>query len=226
MKKRSGSRRSLALVLCLVGMVVLGLSGWQIYATLQSKRASNADDTKSSSTIPASVQVDETVDTTKPTPDVLANYHTAADVPRALYVDALGLRARIVGVGLGADSSMQTPKNIYDSGWYTASARPGTIGAVVIDGHASGATRMGLFAYIDTLKNGDDITVETGDGSIYHYRVVHNETRPMADVDMTQVLQPYGGMAEGLNLITCTGKWLPAQRTYDHRVVVYAERVK
>lgn len=215
----------LASLLCLAGIALLAVSAWQMYAALHPNSPSTIISSKTSSTIPASVQVSEDVDTTKPTPDVLANYHTAVNVPRALYIDTLGIRARIVGVGMGADSSMQTPKNIYDSGWYTASALPGTIGAVVIDGHASGSTRMGLFAYIDTLRRGDEIRVETGDGTTYRYRVAHNETKPMGEVDMSKVLQPYGGASEGLTLITCTGKWLPKQQTYDHRVVVYAERV-
>jgi len=203
---------------------VLAWSGAEMYKASLVK-TTNGTSLITSSNIPASVQVSEDVDTTKPTVDVLANYRTAPDVPRALYIDKLGIRARVISVGTASDNSMQTPKNIYDSGWYTGSAKPGTIGAVVIDGHASGSTRMGLFAYIDTLKSGDEIRIEQGDGTVFRYKVVHNQTTPMNDVDMSKVLQPYGGASQGLTLITCTGKWLPAQRTYDHRVIVYAERV-
>ena len=225
MKKYSRLRIALAVTLCLLGLVLMAVSVWQFYKGTPQHGTNVVKNAPTSSQIPATVQVSEDVDTTKPTPDVLANYRTAPDVPRALYIDKLGIRARIVSVGTGSNNSMQTPKNIYDSGWYAPSARPGTIGAVVIDGHASGSTRMGLFAYIDTLKNGDEIRVEVGDGTTYRYRVVHNETKPMGEVDMSKVLQPYGGASEGVTLITCTGKWLPAQQTYDHRVIVYAERV-
>ena len=224
MKRRVNWSQLAAWGLCAIGVAVLAWSGAEMYKASLVK-TTNGTSLITSSNIPASVQVSEDVDTTKPTVDVLANYRTASDVPRALYIDKLGIRARIVGVGTASDNSMQTPKNIYDSGWYTNSAKLGTIGAVVIDGHASGSTRMGLFAYIDTLKSGDEIRIEQGDGTVFRYKVVHNQTTPMNDVDMSKVLQPYGGASQGLTLITCTGKWLPAQRTYDHRVIVYAERV-
>jgi LPXTG-site transpeptidase (sortase) family protein len=210
--------------MCIIGSGLIVICGWQLYVELH-PGVSQSPSRKTSSEIPASVQISEDVDTTKPTDDVLANYHTASDVPRALYIDTLGIRARVVSVGTTDDNSMQTPKNIYDSGWYTSSAKPGKTGEVVIDGHASGSTRKGLFAYIDTLKNGDQIRVETGDGTTYRYQVVHNETTPMNEVDMSSVLRPYGDASEGLTLITCTGTWLPAQHTYDHRVIVYAQRV-
>lgn len=225
MKRKFDWTQIAAWALCIVGIALLAWSGTQMYKASLIKSTTDTILNKTSSSIPASVQISEEVDTTKPTVDVLANYQVAPNTPRALYIGKLGIRARIVAVGIGADGSMQTPNNIYDSGWYTASAKPGTMGAMVIDGHASGSTRMGLFAYIDTLKNGDEIRVEQGDGTTYRYKVIHNETTPMNDVDMSKVLQPYGLASEGLTLITCTGKWLPAQRTYDHRVIVYAERV-
>ena len=120
---------------------------------------------------------------------------------------------------------MQAPVNIFDSGWYGASAKPGTPGATVIDAHASGATREGLFAYLDTLTIGDELSLERGDGQTFTYRVTHTETIPLNEVDMTKLLTPYGTATEGVNLITCTGSWLPDQKTYDHRVMVYTERV-
>ncbi|MEO5949771.1 MAG: class F sortase [Candidatus Saccharimonas sp.] len=225
MKRKLSWSQLVAWALCVAGIGILAWSGAEIYKASLIKSTNGTSLTATSSSIPASVQVSEDVDTTKPTVDVLANYRTAPDVPRALYIDKLGIRARVVSVGIGSGNSMQTPKNIYDSGWYTGSAKLGTIGAVVIDGHASGSTRMGLFAYIDTLKFGDEIKVEQGDGTIFLYHVVHNQTSPMNDVDMSKAMQPYEGRSEGLTLITCTGKWLPAQHTYDHRVIVYAERV-
>ena len=63
---------------------------------------------------------------------------------------------------VNGDGSMQAPINIYDAGWYTGGVRPGDKGAAVIDAHASGPTRQGLFAYLDTLKQGDNIIVEKG----------------------------------------------------------------
>ena len=155
----------------------------------------------------------------------LANYKVAADLPRALYVDKLDIAARVLPMGVNPDGAMQAPINIFDSGWYSGSARPGTPGAAVIDAHASGPTRQGLFAYLNTLAAGDVVTIERGDGAKLSYKVVHTETVALDAVDMTKVLLPHGTATEGLNLITCDGQWLQSSGTYDKRTIVYTERM-
>lgn len=172
-----------------------------------------------------SAQFSEEIDTTKPATDILKNYTVDDDAPRALYITKLGVRARILSMGVASDGSIATPKNIYDSGWYNASAKPGSAGAMVIDGHASGATRVGLFAYLDKLSEGDNITVEKGDGTQLDYKVVHKDIVPKDEVNMQAFLRPYDGVSEGLNMMTCTGDWIEDQKTYDHRVLIYAKRV-
>lgn len=158
-------------------------------------------------------------------PDLLANYKVAADAPRALFIDTIGVAARVQPMGVNKDNSIQSPVNINDSGWYGGSAKPGEAGAMFIDGHASGSSRQGLFAYLDTLKVGDTLQVEKGDMSRLTYRVVHVETVPVDSVDMNKALAPYEGVEKGLNLMTCTGVWLRDRETLDHRVVVYTEQV-
>lgn len=157
--------------------------------------------------------------------DTINSYAVAPELPRILSIDKLDLRARILPMSLNTDGAIQAPININDSGWYTGSSKPGEAGAMFIDAHASGATRMGLFAYLDTLVQGDIVTVEKGDGTSVSYRVVHVEEKPMDDIDMAEVLKPYGGSGEGLNLMTCTGAWLKDKQTYDKRVIVYTKRV-
>lgn len=164
-------------------------------------------------------------ETTQVPVDLLANYSVADDAPRALYIDTLDVAARIQPMGLNADKSIQAPKNIHDSGWYTGSAKPGERGALFIDGHASGATRLGLFGSLDTLKNGDIVRVEKGDGSELRYKVVHVEVVALDAIDMNAMLKPYAGVERGLNLMSCTGVWLKDEATLDHRVVVYTQQV-
>lgn len=164
-------------------------------------------------------------DQTTPTKDVLSEYVVAADQPRALYINKISIAARILPMGVNADSSVQAPRNIFDAGWYTSSAKPGNKGATFIDGHASGATREGLFAYLDTLKEGDQIGIEKGNGDQLKYIVRHVEIISLDTVDMNKMLAPYGDATRGLNIMTCTGKWVQATKTYDHRVLVFAEQV-
>lgn len=158
-------------------------------------------------------------------PDALAGYDVAPDEPRILTIDSIDVRARILPMGVNPDNSMQAPVNIYDSGWYNRSAKPGQAGASVIDAHASGPTRQGLFAYLDTLKQGDRVSVERGDGETLNYEVMMVETVSLSAIDMEKVLRPYGDATEALNLITCAGQWLQDQRTYDQRAIVYTKRI-
>ena len=162
-------------------------------------------------------------ETTKP---ALDSYSVAPDDPRALYIDKLSIAARIMPMGVTDDNSVDAPRNIYDAGWYTGSARPDKAGAMFVDGHASGASRLGLFAYIDTLQAGDSVVVEKGDGQRIEYVVRAVETYAADAVDMDKVLKPYTKGAKGLNLMTCTGSWVPDEKTYDKRVVVYTEQVE
>ena len=158
-------------------------------------------------------------------PSAVGSYTVAPDAPRVLTISKLKVNARILPMTLNANSSIQAPLNVYDAGWYTGSSRPGSIGATFIDGHASGPTREGLFAYLDTLVKGDELTVEMGNGDTLKYRVVHVEEVPLEGIDMRKVLLPHGTTQRGLNLMTCTGKWLEDKKTYDQRVVVYTEQI-
>ena len=167
----------------------------------------------------------EATDETPVTPAAVAEYKVADDAPRMLRINSLKIAAKVRPMGLNSIKAIAAPVNIYDSGWYSGSAKPGTPGAMFIDGHASGATRMGLFAYIDTLKVGEQVSVEKGNGEVLNYKVVHVETVSKDAVDMTKVLRTYGGAKEGLNLMTCTGTWIKDEKTYDKRAVVYTERV-
>jgi LPXTG-site transpeptidase (sortase) family protein len=157
--------------------------------------------------------------------DTIKEYTVPADEPRYLSINTLNVYAKVRPMGVNSVGAIQAPVNIYDSGWYNGSSKPGTRGAVFIDGHASGTTREGLFAYIDTLQNGAIITLERGDGQLFNYKVVHVETVSKDAVDMNKALHTYGGVEEGLNLMTCTGAWIPELKTYDKRAIVYTERV-
>lgn len=174
---------------------------------------------------PEDRQAAEGRDETEVPGDAVADYSVAPDLPRVLTIDKINVRARVLSMGLNPDGSMQAPLNIYDAGWYTGSAKPGELGASVIDAHASGPTRVGLFAYLNTLTNGDVVSVERGDGEVLSYRVVHIETVGLDDVDMRKVMRVHGSAEEGLNLITCDGQWVRDRDTYSDRTIVYTERI-
>ena len=155
----------------------------------------------------------------------LDNYTVAASMPRLLEISKLGIKARILPMSVNSDNSIQAPINTNDAGWYTGSARPGGVGASFIDGHTSGATRLGLFGNLDRLEKGDEIKVERGDGQVVTYAVQKVDVVPLDKVDMTEVLAPYPGVENGLNLMTCTGDYVSKSQTSDHRVIVYTKEI-
>lgn len=127
-------------------------------------------------------------------------------------------------MGIARDGSIQTPQGIYDTGWYTGASKPGQKGAVFIDGHVSGPNKPGVFKNLGKLKTGDVIELETGNTTVFRYTVTHTETVSYRGVDMRKVLSPYGDSVEGLNLMTCTGRFSTAAHTFESRIIVYATR--
>lgn len=164
-------------------------------------------------------------DESTPSPDLLSSYRVGADMPRAIYIDKIDVSARTLPMGINTAGAVQAPVNIHDAGWYSGSVKPGEIGAVFINGHASGAYRQGLLAYLDTLVKGDKIVIEKGDGSKIEYLVVETETVSLEKIDMKKVLLPKNGVLRGLNIMTCTGNWIEAKQTYDQRLIIYAEQI-
>lgn len=223
------ARRKGTLRLVITGIfaaLILALTGYVSFDTwMTNNQVRQVTGQTSGASNGGGVVLGEGQDETEVTESAVDKYQVAADLPRVLSIDKIGVRARVLPMSVNSDGSLQAPVNIYDTGWYGASAKPGQVGAALIDAHASGATRAGVFAYIDTLKIGDQMSVEMGDGTKYTYKVTHKETVALDDVDMAKLLLPHGTATEGLNLITCTGEWVEEKKTYDHRVLVYTERV-
>lgn len=167
------------------------------------------------------------VDGTRKTAEQHDAYTVPADHPKNLIISSLGVNANILPVGTLKDSSLDAPKTAWDVGWYNKSALPGTgDGALLIDGHVNDQLgKPGVFYSINSLKSGDDITIERGDGTMYAYSVVQVEQKPLAEVDMGKMQRSITPGKEGLNLITCGGEYDDAHGTYDDRVLVYAARI-
>lgn len=224
-RKHLKSRR---LGLVIAAIFVLALTGYVSIDAWTTNNKVKAEFVQSSGAIvqtAAEQQAQEGHDETPLHKNALADYSVASSLPRALYVNKIKVGARIMPMSVNTDGSVQAPRNIYDSGWYSGSVKPGETGAMFIDGHASGPTREGLFAYLDKLNEGDLIEIEKGDGNRLTYKVVHTEVQPLAGLDMKKMLLPYGTVSKGLNMMTCTGTWVDSSKTFDKRVLVFAEQI-
>ena len=164
-------------------------------------------------------------DETKVSNDAIAKYRVAADLPRVITIEKLGVKARVLQMSVNSDGSMQSPVNIFDAGWYTGSVKPGQLGASIIVGHASGTTSGGVFNKLESLNTGDTISVERGDGKILRYQVIKKQTVKLSDVDMNSFIRPADGVSEGLNLMTCAGEWIKNSQTRNNRVMIFTKRI-
>ena len=166
-----------------------------------------------------------------PTPTVVpTTANTAAydgnisEQPRSVTINKLGVRASIENVGVTSTGAMGVPSSIWNAGWYTGSALPGTSGAVFVDGHAS-SNRNGLFGNLDKLQSGDRIGIVRNDGKAVSYKVVEVKIVDRNAVDMASMLRPHGNADRGLNLMSCSGSWIESEQTLQNRVLVYAIEV-
>lgn len=178
-----------------------------------------ADRSHSRASIEAVIDTDSEISERRPTN--MQGYKVAGDLPRMLYIEDMGLSARVRRVGVGTDTEIRLPSNIFDVGWYESSVKPGENGAVVLTGHAMGPTKPGIFHDLTELEPGDELKLETGEGSVYIYYIAKLEA-----FDATSPLEPQLAPAvpgsAGLNLITETGHYDSKSNTFDQRLVVYA----
>lgn len=156
----------------------------------------------------------------EPTEQEVKEYTVAPDRPRYLTISKIGVhKARVLPMGVNAEGELDTPRNIFDVGWYEASGKPGQGGTMIIDGHNGGPHVLGVFKNTPNLANGDIITIERGDGVKYNYSVVENESIQLDKADAymsTAAISPVKGK-ESVTLITCTGEWSQSQGTYLSR---------
>jgi sortase (surface protein transpeptidase) len=171
----------------------------------------------------ADTSVDESVVTDKQVQD----YKVGASEPRYIEITKLGIaQTRVTKVGLTANKMLDVPRNINDTGWYAKSATPGSgVGAVLIDGHNGGVTRSDAFAKLETLQKGDQISIERGDGKTFTYEVYDVRDMSLAQAvngGMKEMMYSVDPSKEGLSLITSSGKWVPKDKQFDHRIMVRA----
>lgn len=170
---------------------------------------------------------DSSIDETPVTDKMRQTHSVPSDQPKYIEIPKLGVsQIRVMRVGVTASNMLDVPKTLDDTGWYTKSAKPGSgAGAVLIDGHNGGATRNGVFAQLGTLRNGDQISIERGDGKIFTYEVSDVRDMPLDWVNkegMKEMMKSVDPSKEGLSLITCSGKWIPKDKVFDRRVLVRA----
>jgi LPXTG-site transpeptidase (sortase) family protein len=146
--------------------------------------------------------------------------------PRRLLIPSIGVDAHIESVGRDEDGSgaMGVPSNFTNVGWFNEGPLPGLQGSAVIAGHLSGKkVPKAVFYQMHTLKVDDVVEVLDSDENLIRFKVTgvrtyaHNDSA--ADVFTQEAAGSY------LNLITCSGRWLPDIKLFEKRTVVFTKRI-
>jgi hypothetical protein len=149
-----------------------------------------------------------------------------ASRPVRLSIPAIGVRARLLRLGLTPAGELEVPPDgpDYDRpGWYRYSPTPGALGPAVIVGHvASAADGPSVFARLSTLRKRDLVRVTRADGSVAVFRVDRVGRFAKAEFPTDLV---YGNTDHAaLRLITCGGA-IGGDGHYVDNIVVLASLV-
>ena len=140
--------------------------------------------------------------------------------PVWLTVPAIGVRTRLVDLGLNRNGTLQVPASTAVAGWFTGSPRPGAIGSAVIAGHVDSRTGPAVFFRLRTMRPGERIYVGRADGTLAVFTVTSVRMYPKDEFPTAGV---YGPVPDAeLRLITCGGIFDQSLGSYLSNVVVYA----
>jgi len=146
--------------------------------------------------------------------------------PRFLRIPDINVVSRIKALGVTGGGAVDTPKNIFDTGWYSGGVRPGSPGSSLILGHVSGWTGPGVFKTLNKLAVGARFEIEKGTGEKIYYEVTKTEQIPASQVDMSKILATEVAGQHDIKLMTCSGRYDPATKDFLDRFVVYGKQTQ
>jgi LPXTG-site transpeptidase (sortase) family protein len=143
-----------------------------------------------------------------------------------LLIPRINVDAPIEPVETSTDGSLGVPTiNVWTGvGLYADGPYPGEVGSAVIDGHLD---RPGgypaVFWNLRLLHKGDIVKVETPGRATVQFRVTQVAFYTPATAPLAAIFDNTNG--HFLNLVTCSGRWIPAIHQTTHRLVVYTSMV-
>ncbi len=161
-------------------------------------------------------------------PEVVKEYQVSPTEPRYFSMSSLNIdQARIIKLDRNQQGQIDTPKNIFDVGWYQQSGKQDQKKVIFLDGHNGGPNSSGVFKQLPNVKLNDTFSIERGDGLVTNYQVINNQTittKEFDDQKMSQLLT-IKNQKETAVIVSCAGKWIPKNKDYDKRVIVIANRL-
>ena len=141
--------------------------------------------------------------------------------PIGLIIPQIDLVTNIIKVGIAKDGKLDVPHNYTEVGWYKYGTLPGNVGSAVLDGHVDdGAAIPGPFKRLREVKEGDEIYVGMDNGQTLKYVVMNSSVYPTKKFPGEFIF--HDKSAALLKIITCHGRFVKSENTYDQRLLVTA----
>jgi hypothetical protein len=153
----------------------------------------------------------------------------ARSVPVSISIPAIGVRSRLLYVGLNPDGTIQVPPLddpplTNEAAWYKYSPTPGQVGPSIIVGHVdSAADGPSVFFRLGALRPGEQVQIILADHQVAVFMVTGVRVYPK---DRFPTRTVYGTTSyPALRLITCGGSFDEQSHHYDSNVVAFASLV-
>jgi LPXTG-site transpeptidase (sortase) family protein len=148
--------------------------------------------------------------------------------PTSIEIPIIGVRARLVRLGLGSDGSLEAPRDWNTPGWYGDGSTPGQVDSnpAVIAGHVDSRTGPAVFYRLRDLKRGDQVIVRRDDGVVARFTVDGTRSFAKSAFPDAAVYGPVDTATPQLRLITCTGSFDRKAGSYRDDLVVFAHRTR
>jgi Sortase domain len=147
-----------------------------------------------------------------------------ATPPTRIQVPELGIDAEVVALDMDGDGQLPTPSSARVVAWYSYGAPLGEGGNAVLAGHVDWNRERGVFWNLREAQPGQTITLSGSAGRVYEYTVEWARDYSAESLEGLRELRPRRGPTT-LTLVTCSGRFDVATRTYEDRRVVRATLV-
>lgn len=139
--------------------------------------------------------------------------------PVRISIPSIGVDAPTIDLSL-AGLEPEVPTDFDDTGWYAQTRLPGEIGPAVIAGHIDSRSGPAVFALLDQLQPGAEITVYDDEGESRTFIVTAGEQHPKGD--LPPGVFGFNLPEPELRLITCGGTFDAESGHYRDNYIVYA----
>lgn len=148
---------------------------------------------------------------------------TSFGLPLHIKIPKIKVDAGIEYVGLTSAGAVDVPKGPVKVAWYDLGPRPGEKGNAIIVGHFGWKNGISaVFDNLSQLRKGDKIFIDDDNGLTTSF-VVKQIKKYNEKADAVDVFISKDGKAH-LNLITCVGIWNKRSKSYNERLVIFADK--